>query len=164
MLMVFTNPRRSARRIFLLGVLPFLAITALVLPRAFAGRGWRGGCGHTALTPEEMSERMHDGAERLLDRVDATDAQRTAFAPIVDELVPDAVELQGEKLELAIQLQQALSAERVADAELERIRVSGIELAERASKRFTKALGQASEVLTAAQRQELAAEWQRWHE
>jgi periplasmic protein CpxP/Spy len=156
---------RFGRRVLLFGSIAFLAVSALVLPRAFAGRGFGGhGCSGRELTPEEMRERMQDGAERVLDRVDATDAQRTAIAALVDELVPEAVSHQKAKRELAKQLHTALAADKVDNAELERIRVAGVVLLEDASKKLTKSLGQASEILTPEQRQELAAEYQRWHE
>src|SRR5688572_20845204 len=128
-----TPRRRFARRAIILGVLPVLAIMGLVVPRAFAGRwGWGGRCGHhAASTPEEMRERMQYGAERILDRVDATDQQRAAFDQMIEELAPDAVTFQGEKRELAKQMHAALAADKVDVAELERIRGAGIELAER---------------------------------
>src|SRR5687768_9401836 len=115
------NPRGFVRRNLLLGTLSFLAVSALLVPRAFAGRwGWGGGC-NGAMTQEQLGERMHDGAEHVLDRVDATDEQSAAVHRIVDGLVPDAFAYAGERRELAVQMQAALAAPVVDAQELERI-------------------------------------------
>jgi Spy/CpxP family protein refolding chaperone len=56
---------------------------------------------------------------------------------------------------------ELLSQERVDPAALEALRAKKIGLADEASRRLTRAIGEAAEVLTPAQRKELAARFAR---
>jgi Spy/CpxP family protein refolding chaperone len=99
--------------------------------------------------------------------IDATDAQKQKLDPIVrqaaKDLLPARERLHAARRE-AIEL---LSRERVDAAALEALRAKQIALADEASKRLTRAVAEAAEVLTPAQRKELAAHLARrrgrWH-
>ena len=101
----------------------------------------------------------------MLAEVDATDDQRDRVHGIVAAAITDMAEFREFKNEGREALVEALTKETVDRAELETLRQQKLDLADRASRRLLTALADTADVLTPAQRTELAEEWvsHGWH-
>jgi Spy/CpxP family protein refolding chaperone len=129
-----------------------LAVGALSLPRALA---W----GHHHARPTtsaELASRMNGGIEHLLDRVDASDAQRERASALAEQRAPALFALMGEGRALRQQLKQALLAEQLDRARLDQLRGQIDALAQRAAGEGLDAVYALSDILTPAQRQQVA--------
>jgi Spy/CpxP family protein refolding chaperone len=131
-----------------------------------AAFGWnahahgRWGHGHGGPVTEERLERM---LKHLYVEVDATEAQKQRLGPIVREAVRELTPLHDKFHAARAQAISLLAAERVDAAAIEALRAEQLALAEQASRRVTRALTEAAEVLTPAQRRELAQRFERRH-
>jgi periplasmic protein CpxP/Spy len=128
--------------------------------KAFArGRGH----GYGPIDPADLEKRLDRMLKHFYVEIDATEAQKQRLEPIVKqaakELLPMRENLHAGRRE-AIGL---LTQESVDPAALEALRAKQIGLADEASRRLTRAIAEAAEVLTPAQRKELAAHFARRH-
>ncbi len=108
------------------------------------------------LDPAMLDERLDRMLKHVYVEIDATEEQKTKLAPIVKDAVKDLLPLRQKVREArskAIELPAGESVDRTA---IERLRSEQIALADQASKRFTRALADVAEVLTPAQRKDLA--------
>ncbi len=125
---------------------------------AYSGKSWDGD------KIERFVEWKIDG---MLDEVDATDEQREQVRAITTAALADMEEFRDFKREGRQALVEALTQETVDREALEALRQNKLATADRASQRLLAALADAAEVLTPAQRQELAAEleshWRHHH-
>lgn len=165
------NPEQKPRRRFfkraaiatLIG-----GVAAVIGIKAFAHGGgyggWRrGGFMAGPLDPARVDEHLERMLKHLYVEVDATEEQRAKLAPILKDAVKDLLPLR-EKLHAArAQAIGLLGVERVDRDAIERLRADQVALADQASKRFTRALADVADVLTPAQRKELAAHFVRRH-
>ena len=123
------------------------------------GQGRRHGYG--PIDPADLDRHVERMLKHLYVEIDATDAQKQKLDPIVrqaaKELAPMRQNLHAARRE-AIEL---LAQERVDPAALEALRAKHIEFADQASRRLSRAIAEAAEVLTPAQRKELAAHFAR---
>jgi len=134
------------------------AVTAGIGFKAF-GRGQ--GRGHGPIDPADLEKHLDRMLKHLYVEIDATEAQKQKLEPIVKqaarELLPVRENLRAGRRE-AIEL---LSRDSIDPAALEALRAKQIGLADEASRRLTRAVAEAAEVLTPAQRKELAAHFAR---
>jgi protein CpxP len=134
-------------------------VAAAVGFKAFA-HGHRGGM-HGPIDPAELEQRLDRMLKHLYVEIDATDEQKRRLAPIVKQAVKDLMPLR-EKLRAGRgQAIEILSADSIDRATLESLRVEKLGLADDASRRLTRAIADAAEVLTPAQRKDLAAHFAR---
>jgi Spy/CpxP family protein refolding chaperone len=123
------------------------------------GQGRRHGYG--PIDPADLDRHVDRMLKHLYVEIDATDAQKQKLDPIVRqaarELAPMRENLHAARRE-AIEL---LAQERVDPAALEALRAKHLEFADQASRRLTRAIVEAADVLTPAQRKELAAHFAR---
>ena len=98
--------------------------------------------------------------EDMLDEVEATDGQREQVHAIVKAAVADLQGARDLKREIGRDLIAAFSKETIDRNELELLRQRKMEAVDSMSQRALTALADAAEVLTPAQRQELATEWE----
>ncbi len=160
---------KRRRRFFVFSAFAALGALLIAIPAALAGPfGARGGpgCGHHrgshAKTPEQVREHMDFGADKVLSRIDGTDAQRAEVGALLDKLAPEVFALKTEADTLKDAFHAAIASGQELDpAELERLRVEGLKLADKASKRALDALLDFQEVLTPEQRAELIGDLQR---
>ena len=134
--------------------------------------GWhRGGFMHGPasgpLDPAMVDEHLGRILKHLYVEIDATEEQKAKLGPIVTGAVQDLLPLR-EKLHAARgQAIGLLGGERVDRDAIERLRADQVALADQASKRVTRALADVADVLTPAQRRELAERVARhrhgWH-
>ena len=119
--------------------------------------------GHGPIDPANLDKHLDRMLKHLYVEIDATEAQKQQLEPIVKQAAKDLLPVRenlhaGRRDAIAL-----LSQERVDPAALEALRAKQIGLADEASRRLTRAIGEAADVLTPAQRKELAAHFARRH-
>ena len=119
--------------------------------------------GHGPIDPADLEKRLDRILKHLYVEIDATEAQKQQLEPIVKQAAKDLLPLRenlhaGRRDAIAL-----LSQDRVDPAALEALRARQIGLADEASRRLTRAIAEAADVLTPAQRKELAAHFARRH-
>jgi Spy/CpxP family protein refolding chaperone len=117
------------------------------------------------MDPAQFEQHLERRLKHLYVEIDATEEQKQRLEPIVKDTVRELAPLRrnlhaarGEALKL-------LSQDRVDAAALETLRARQIQLTDEASRRVTRALVDASEVLDPQQRRKLAAHFthqRRW--
>lgn len=105
---------------------------------------------------EEMQAHARIAAERVLDRIDATDGQREIILGVVDRAVADLAEISGDRFELRREILSELTAPSVDRASLESLRRRKLAVFDRLSRRVVDAVGEIAEVLSLEQRREIA--------
>lgn len=121
--------------------------------KAFAHGHWRG---HGPIDVDRMLKHFYI-------EVDATEAQKQRLDPIAKQAAKDLLPMRENLHAARREALQLLTQDRVDPAALEALRARHIGLADEASRRLTRALAEAAEVLTPAQRKELAAHFERRH-
>lgn len=143
--------RRSRLRRTLWIVVPVVAVAALALPAL----AW----GHHHAPPKtqaELAEHLEHGLDHLLDRVDATDAQREAASEIAERRAPQLFAVMTEAHAMRAKLKQVMLADKLDKAQLEQTRGQITALAKRASDIGLDSAFELAEVLTPAQRKLVA--------
>jgi Spy/CpxP family protein refolding chaperone len=160
-----TNPRQSKKsRWWMLLALPVvLAGVHVARAWAFGGPGMGGmGFGPGAFdgegSPAEHHAFMQRRLEKALDLVKATDSQRAAIKPIIEQLATDMKPIHQQHAKLHKAMLDAFAAPTLDPAAVENLRVQASALVDQASKTITTALVAAGNVLTADQRQTLIQE------
>ncbi|MDB4987778.1 MAG: hypothetical protein JWN04_2956 [Myxococcaceae bacterium] len=133
-------------------VLPALAVGAVALPRALA---W-GHHHHHAGSAAELAEHMESGLDHLLDQVDATDPQRAQANAIAARRAPELFAVITQGREVRQQLKQVLLAEQLDKTKLAGVQAQIDALARQASAIGLDTVFEVSEVLTPAQRKQVA--------
>jgi len=152
------------------GLLGTLAAASFnVWSQAQGSEGGPRGCwGHkrmSATTPEQRAARADFATEWVLNRIEATEEQRTRIKAIVQEAIKDLSQVREQHVKNRQAFMQALSQPAVDRTALEQIRASEMRLAESASDRFVSAVADAADVLTPEQRGklvEMADQMRRW--
>jgi len=163
------TPRRRWLRRTVLGVMA-AGIAAGVGWKAFASGEHGGRHGHFmsgTMDPAAMEERLDRMLKHLYVEIDATDAQKAKLGPIVKVAAKDLAPVR-EKLRAARKQATALLTGDTIDRNaIESLRAAQVSLAGDATRRFTQALTDVAEILTPAQRKEIAAHMEkrrhRWH-
>jgi Spy/CpxP family protein refolding chaperone len=126
-----------------------------------------GGAG-TALAHRGPSQGLEgEHLERMLKHlyveIDATEAQKQKLGPIVQEAVRDLGPLREKSRDARRRGIELLSSPAVDRNALEAVRAEQMQAHDASSRRFTKALADAAEVLTPEQRKKVAARFARRH-
>jgi len=119
--------------------------------------GWHR-CGHAAgpLDPAAVDQHLDRMLKHLYVEIDASDEQKQRLEPIVKQAAKDLLPLREKAHAARKQAVELLAADRIDRGAIEALRAEHIGLAEQASKRFTQALADVAEVLTPAQRKQIA--------
>jgi protein CpxP len=133
-------------------IVPALVVGALALPRALA---WGHHHPH-ASSPAELADHLEDGLDHLLDRVDATDQQRARASAIAERRAPELFAVMTEGRAVRQELKLALLAEQLDHAKLDAARARLNELATKASTIGLDSVYELAQVLTPAQRKQVA--------
>lgn len=125
----------------------------------FGGRhgGWE------QMDPEAMSKRIEAIVAYRLADIDATPEQKARIASIMQGAASDLSSLRGQGRELRRKSIELLTAPAIDRAQLEALRVQQSQLHETVSRRMLQAIADAAEVLTPAQRAQVAERMQRRH-
>lgn len=121
------------------------------------------GRGHHDLSDAEMDTFVERRLERVLDRIDATDAQKAQVKTIVERAKPELKALRSERVKLRERFAQIMGADKVDPAAAEALRKESVALVERASNAMSRTLVDIGNVLTVDQRRELLAFARRFH-
>ena len=116
------------------------------------GRGFGG-----MMFPGAIERRVN----RVLGLVDASTEQRQKVRAILESAGNDLYPIRQQRMENRKQIGQALAAATIDRAKIEQLRQEQLKLDDTASKRMTDAITDAAEVLTPAQRAELAKRMER---
>jgi len=134
------------------------ALLAIAIP-AFAGgmNGWHDGHrGMHDVTVEDVSDHMEAMSNRVLRRVDATDAQRAEVDALIAEAAPEVVELAEAKQALAASFHEEVSDGAFERADLEPLRQDAVSLFDEATSTMLDGFVRFADVLTPEQRGDLA--------
>ena len=119
-------------------------------------RWHRPGFMHAHFTPQDAEQRVDRMLKHFYVEIDATEAQKQKLDPIVKQAARDLLPLRAQMQEARKQGVTLLTGETVDRAAIEAFRTQHVQLAEAATKRFSQALADVAEVLTPAQRKDLA--------
>jgi Spy/CpxP family protein refolding chaperone len=113
-----------------------------------------------------MDRMMYPGAierrvNRVLGIVDASTEQKQKVRAIFEKAASDLYAMRDKRQENRRAMAEALAAATIDRAKIEQLRGDRMKLADATSKRLTDAMVEAAEVLTPAQRADLAARFQR---
>jgi Spy/CpxP family protein refolding chaperone len=139
-----------------------LAAALFIVPRALAFGGWHG-CRDSAQSADELRGRMQNRIEFVLDRLDATDAQRSQIQAIVAKSAPEMFAIAKEGHKLRSEVKESLASTAIDKARLERAHQDLDALANRATDIGTRTLLAVAEALTPEQRKQIAEHLARMH-
>lgn len=129
--------------------------------KAFAqegGCGWhRSGFGAGPIDPAAVEEHLDRMLKHLYVEIDATDEQKQRLDPVVKQAAKDLLPLRDKARAARKRAVELLTADTIDRGAVETLRTEQIQLAEQASRRLTQAFADVAEVLTPAQRKEIAA-------
>jgi len=132
--------------------------------KVFAQGGWHhGGFMAGPLDPAQVDEHLERMLKHLYVEIDATDGQKQKLAPIVKQAAKDLLPLHEKVHAARKQAIELLTADTIDRGAIEALRAGHLQLAEQASRRLAQALSEAAEVLTPAQRKELATRIENHH-
>ena len=115
------------------------------------------------IDPADLEKHLDRMLKHLYVEIDATEEQKQRLEPIVKQAASDLLPLR-EKLHAGRrEAMELLSQDRVDPAALEALRAKQIGLADEASRRLTRAIAEAADALTPAQRKGLAEHFARRH-
>jgi Spy/CpxP family protein refolding chaperone len=115
--------------------------------------------GSFAFDPAQMQQRLEKRVDRALTGTDATAEQKKKIADILGATFKDMKPLHDQRIENRKAMADAMQAATIDPAKIEALRVERMKIADESSKRFTKALTDAGNVLTAQQRQAFFKNW-----
>ncbi len=111
------------------------------------------------IDPARFQQRIEKRVDRALNGTDATAEQKKQIAGILSSAFNDMKPLHDQRQANRKAMQDALQAPAIDPSRIESIRAEQMKIADESSKRFTKALTDAGNVLTAQQRQAFFKNW-----
>ncbi|HYX04548.1 MAG TPA: periplasmic heavy metal sensor [Reyranella sp.] len=112
-----------------------------------------------AVDPAKLQQRVEKRVDKALSSTDANAEQKKKVADILQAAFKDLRPLRDKRIENRKAMEAALQAPTIDPARIEAIRVEQMKVADEASKRFTKALEDAGNALSAGQRQAFFKAW-----
>jgi Spy/CpxP family protein refolding chaperone len=146
--------KRAAIATLIGGVAAGIGVTAFAHG---SGGGWhRGGFAAGRLDPAQVDQHLERMLRHLYVEIDATDEQKDRLAPIVKQAAKDLLPLREKASDARRKAAELLTQDSIDRAAIETLRAEQLQLAEQASRRFTQALADIADVLTPAQRRQIA--------
>jgi Spy/CpxP family protein refolding chaperone len=115
--------------------------------------------GGLAFDPAQMQQRLEKRVDLALNGTDATAEQKKKVADILGTTFKDMKPLHDRRVENRKAMADAMQAATIDPAKIETLRAERMKIADESSKRFTKALTDAGNVLTVQQRQAFFKNW-----
>ena len=109
--------------------------------------------------PAKFQQRIEKRVDKALNGTDATQDQKSKVSAILKTAFTDMKPLHDQRVENRKAMEAALQAPTVDPAKIEQIRTLQMKVSDDSSKRFTKALTDAANVLSPAQRQAFFKAW-----
>lgn len=116
-----------------------------------------------ALDPAKFQQRIEKRVDKALTGTDATADQKKKVTDILQTAFKDMKPLHDQRVENRKAMEAAMQAATLDPAKIEQIRAEQMKVADQSSKRFTKALTDAGNVLNASQRQAFFKNWSERH-
>ena len=113
----------------------------------------------TAVDPAKFQQRIEKRVDKALTGTTATAEQKTKVTAILQAAFTDLKGTRAQRAEVRKALEAAMSAPTIDPAKIEQIRSEQVKMMDDSSKRFTKALIDAGNVLNAEQRQAFFKVW-----
>ena len=113
------------------------------------------------MSPAELDKHLDRMLKHLYVEIDATEEQKRRLEPILKQAASDLMPMRERLHAGRAEALELLTRERVDPNAIEALRAKQLQLADEASRRVTRAVSEAAEVLTPAQRKELAAHFER---
>ncbi|WP_296336028.1 periplasmic heavy metal sensor [Reyranella sp.] len=111
------------------------------------------------MDPAKFQQRIEKRVDKALDGTTATADQKKKITEILQAAFGDMKGMHTQRAEVRKALTEAMSAPTIDAAKVEQIRAQQIKLMDDGSRRFTKALIDAGNVLNAEQRQAFFKKW-----
>jgi Spy/CpxP family protein refolding chaperone len=112
-----------------------------------------------AFDPARYQEHLNKRVDKALNGTDATAEQKKQVADILGQTFKDMRATHDQRVANRKAMTEALQAPTIDPAKIEAIRAEQMKIADASSKRFTKALTDAGNVLNASQRQAFFKNW-----
>ncbi len=109
--------------------------------------------------PAKFQQRIEKRVDKALGGTDATQDQKSKVSAILKAAFADMKPLHDQRVENRKAMEAALQAPTIDPAKIEQIRGLQMKVSDDSSKRFTKALTDAANVLSPAQRQAFFKVW-----
>ena len=116
-----------------------------------------------AFDPARFQEHLAKRVDKALSGTDATVEQKKQVADILGQTFKDLRAMHEQRAANRKAMQEALQAPTIDPAKIEQIRAEQMKVADESSKRFTKAMEDAGDVLSPAQRQAFFKAWSEGH-
>jgi Spy/CpxP family protein refolding chaperone len=157
-----SSDQKPRRRFFKRAAIATLigGVAAGIGYKAFAHGGYggwhRGGFMAGTLDPAKLDEHLERMLKHLYVEIDATEEQKQRLAPIVKQAAKDLLPLREKGREAHKKAAGLLTQDSIDRAAIETLRTEQLQLIEQGSRRFTQALADIADVLTPAQRRQIA--------
>ena len=112
-----------------------------------------------AFDPARFQQRIEKRVDKALSGTDATAEQKKKVAEIVGQAFKDQKPMHDQRVQNRKAMQEALQAPTLDTAKIEALRAERMKISDESSKRFTKALTDAGNLLSASQRQAFFKKW-----
>ena len=112
-----------------------------------------------AFDPARFQEHLAKRVDKALNGTDATVDQKKQVADILGQTFKDMRAMHEQRTQNRKAMQEALQAPTIDPVKIEAIRAEQMKISDQSSKRFTKALTEAGNVLSAQQRQAFFKKW-----
>ena len=116
-----------------------------------------------AVDPAKFQQRIEKRVDKALGSTDATTDQKKKVTEILQAAFKDMKGFHGQRVENRKAMEAAMQAPTIDAAKIEQIRAEQMQIADQSSKVFTKALTDAGNVLSPAQRQGFFKTWNERH-
>ena len=156
------SEQKSRRRFFKRAAIATLigGVAAGIGYKAFAHGGYggwhRGGFMAGTFDAAAIDEHLDRMLKHFYVEIDATDEQKQKLAPIVKQAAKDLLPLREKAHDARKKAAELLTQDSVDRTAIETLRTEQLQLVEQGSRRFTQALADVAEVLTPAQRKQIA--------
>jgi Spy/CpxP family protein refolding chaperone len=120
---------------------------------AYANNGGKG------FDPAKFHERIEKRVDKALTGTDATADQKKKVAGILEQAFTDMKPMHDKRVENRKAMAEAMQAPTIDKAKIESLRQDRLKASDASSKRFTQALTDAGDVLSAQQRQAFFKSW-----
>jgi len=150
--------KRLAALALVVGVAVTVGVTAIA--HTAGGGGWHHG---RAMTAADMDAHVDAMLQHIYAEIDVTDAQKAQIDPLVKQAVAECAPLHDKFRAAHVDLLAQFGADRVDRDAIERVRSENMRLADEATQRVARLVGDVADVLTPEQRKTLVARITQMH-
>jgi len=150
--------KRLAALALVVGVAVTAGVTAIA--HTAGGGGWHHG---RAMTAADMDTHVDEMLQHIYSEIDVTDAQKAQIDPLVKQAVAECAPLHERFRAAHVDLLALFGADRIDRDAIERVRSENMRLADEATQRVARLVGDVADVLTLEQRKALVARITQMH-